>query len=341
MYLTALPHCDPWVAPLGVKQQRDTPVWAVVTFSILASIILADLGSKTLSYGPLPLLAAFGPLVVLLMISWWIGGKGLNYSGASYCLLWGVLVAVTGAGVLNSIVDAGASIFITPVDGMTWPAVIIAAPIFEEVLKTQPARRFAKRETRQRHTMISYVWMSAAGFAFIENIGYFTESLNGEYSVGFGEIVVLRSLLSLFAHVSFSTPAAIGAAIGGWRRWFGLAVSIALHASWNGMALSGVSLLSWYVLGAVPVFVVILSVVCWQRIKGERRVSDMVFNAGVILGVTEPVVKEPRVLNRRQKRAKREWQSAYIRVLDVGWTLENLQRASAKRRAFAYSLIKR
>jgi RsiW-degrading membrane proteinase PrsW (M82 family) len=224
---------------------------------------------------------------------------------------------------------------------MTWPAVIIAAPIFEEVLKTQPVRRFAKRETKQKHTMIAYVWMSAAGFAFIENIGYFTESLNGEYSVGFGEIVVLRSLLSLFAHVSFSTPAAIGAVTGGWRRWFGLAISVALHASWNGMALSDVPLLNWYVTGALPIFTVILSVVCWQRIKGERRVSDMIFNAGVVPGVTEPIAREPLVLNRRQKRAKREWQSASIRVLDAGWTLENLQRASAKRRAFAYSLIKR
>jgi RsiW-degrading membrane proteinase PrsW (M82 family) len=341
VYLTPLPPYNPWVAPMGVKQHRDTPVWAVVTFSILAAIILADLGSKTLSYGPMPLIAAVGPLVVLLAAGWWIGGRGLNYAAASYCLLWGGLVAVTGAGVLNSIVDALVSSFITPVDGMTWPAVIIAAPIFEEVLKTQPVRRFAKRETKQKHTMIAYVWMSAAGFAFIENIGYFTESLNGEYSVGFGEIVVLRSLLSLFAHVSFSTPAAIGAAAGGWRRWFGLAISVALHASWNGMALSDVPLLNWYVTGALPVFAVILSVVCWQRIKGERRVSDMIFNAGVVPGVTEPIAREPMVLNRKQKRAKREWQSASIRVLDAGWTLENLQRASAKRRAFAYSLIKR
>lgn len=314
------------------------PLWATITFGILAALIISDMGSKILTYGPMPILCAAAPFVFLIVASYWIGGRGLSWHGLLFAGLWGGLVAVTGAGMINMLVDAAAMTVITASEGMTWPAVIIAAPIVEEILKTQPVRRFANSETKSTHTIIAYVWMSAAAFAFVENIGYFAETLDGNYTSSFKEIVILRSLLSIFAHVSFSTPAAVGALAGGRKKWIGLSLSIALHAAWNGMALSGVPLMTWYLTGAVPIFVVVLSYIVWQRIKGERHVINATFKAGVIPGVTEPVSGMPQKLQVGQKISFREWESSAIRVVNDGWTLENLNRASLKRREFIESL---
>jgi RsiW-degrading membrane proteinase PrsW (M82 family) len=306
---------------------------------VLAAVVIADAGSKTLSYGPAPLLSAIGPFFVVALAAFWLGGRGVSESGFAYCAMWGGLVAILAAGILNTLVDRLASYAVEPVDGMTWPAVILAAPIFEEFFKTQPLRGRIKRDTKMVHTAIAYVWVSAAGFALVENMGYFTEALDGAYNTGFGEMVLLRSGLSMFAHSAFSTPAAIGAVYGKKARWIGLAISIVLHGTWNGMALSGVPLLTWYLIGAVPVFIVVMGVALWYRVRGERKTTLLLNESGYVPGVTEVVPGAETKLSWRQRRAHREWQSSVVRVLDGAWDLESLHRTSLKRREFAATLL--
>lgn len=168
-----------WAPPTERGGTREFPRWATVLFGVLASLVLADCASKTLSHGPALFLSALLPFAVVAAAAVWLGGRGLGESGFVYCALWGGLVAISVAGVLNSVTDWLASYFVEPVEGMTWPAVVLAAPIFEEFFKTQPLSKVIRRDTKMVHTAVSYVWASAAGFAFVENIGYFAGSLEG------------------------------------------------------------------------------------------------------------------------------------------------------------------
>lgn len=110
----------------------------------------------------------------------------------------------------------------------------------------------------------------------------------------------------------------------------GLTVSVILHGLWNGMAISGVPLLNWYLIGAVPVFLLVGTICLRYRFKGERRVTQLMSESGYIPGVTEAVPGDGGRLSWRQRRARREWQSSVVRVLDGSWDIDSLYRTFNK-----------
>jgi len=109
-----------------------------------------------------------------------------------------------------------------------------------------------------------YAGITAAGFAYIENIGYVADSFGQSTETGVATIV-MRLIIGPFAHPLFTSLTGIG--IGMWvshpnrpARWLyplaGFAGAVALHALWNSSLLWGLGgYIVMYVFVMVPALV--------------------------------------------------------------------------------------
>ena len=136
-----------------------------------------------------------------------------------------------------------------------------------------------------------YAALIAGGFAFTENILYFGSSFHQAQAAGevdvFWQTFFLRGVLSPFAHVSFTSLCGLGLGIAAERRslmlYFGLglgglSLGMVLHAVWNGSAfllpvdpeapLAG--FLRYYVSVQVPIFVLLVAIVLFLRLREKR-----------------------------------------------------------------------
>jgi protease PrsW len=163
----------------------------------------------------------------------------------------------------------------------------VQAPVVEEVGKGLGVLLLflvARRHFDGPVDGVVYAAMTAAGFAFTENIQYFGLQIAaaGGLDGSVASIVFLRGILSPFAHVLFT--AATGIALG-WAalrfpsRWMwlvafpaGLVPAILLHALWNGGAVLATDFIGFYVVVQVPIFVLAVLLVAWLR-RLESRLT--------------------------------------------------------------------
>ena len=126
-----------------------------------------------------------------------------------------------------------------------------------------------------------YAAVTAAGFAFTENILYFGQAVTEDGADGLGATFVLRGLFSPFAHVMFTACTGIALGFGVTRTrgagtfgYFalGLAAAIALHALWNGALLVVTDFFGYYFLVQVPLFAFAIGIVLWLR-RAEQRAT--------------------------------------------------------------------
>ncbi|MFM7307732.1 MAG: PrsW family intramembrane metalloprotease [Actinomycetota bacterium] len=148
-------------------------------------------------------------------------------------------------------------------------ALVISAPVVEEIMKTLGILGAAKR--RQIDTPLDgavYAGYVGLGFAMVENVIYFSQAItDGEL----GLVFVLRGLFSPLAHPYFTLwlGLAVGKAVRDRRlhrmaALRGLVPAILLHASWNA---SGVHpALAVLLLGHIALFFVIV-----RRLRQMRR----------------------------------------------------------------------
>ena len=148
-------------------------------------------------------------------------------------------------------------------------ALVISAPVVEEIMKTLGILGAAKR--RQIDTPLDgavYAGYVGLGFAMVENVIYFSQAItDGEL----GLVFVLRGLFSPLAHPYFTlwVGLAVGKAVRDGRlhrmaALRGLVPAILLHASWNA---SGVHpALAVLLLGHIALFFVIV-----RRLRRMRR----------------------------------------------------------------------
>jgi len=148
-------------------------------------------------------------------------------------------------------------------------ALVISAPVVEEIMKTLGILGAAKR--RQIDTPLDgavYAGHVGLGFAMVENVIYFSQAItDGEL----GLVFVLRGLFSPLAHPYFTlwVGLAVGKAVRDGRlhrmaALRGLVPAILLHASWNA---SGVHpALAVLLLGHIALFFVIV-----RRLRRMRR----------------------------------------------------------------------
>ena len=169
----------------------------------------------------------------------------------------------------------------------------VIAPIVEEAVKgafVVGLLMFRRREFDGIVDGIVYAGLVAAGFAFTENILYlgraFAESggLIGQDG-GLLTVLILRGVLSPFAHPLFTSMTGIGCGLAATSRWgavrvlyvlVGYGFAVLLHALWNGSATfgGGGAFLWVYLVVMVPLFIAMIVLVSWQRRREQRTVAD-------------------------------------------------------------------
>ena len=174
--------------------------------------------------------------------------------------LWGGGISVLVASVANEFTDASFG---------TTAALVISAPVAEEIMKSLGILGAAKRnQIDSPLDGVVYAGYVGLGFAMVENIIYFSQAISDD---DLGLVFVMRGLFSPFAHPFFTlwVGLAIGTAVkkGRSRRFAamrGLLLAMALHSSWNASGVNG--FFAFLLLGHVVFFVIVV-----RRLRRMRR----------------------------------------------------------------------
>ena len=281
--------------PTQQRQRRGVlgPVIGLVFLGICGLLVLGLVGSSVgaggVVVGALCALLPVGPVVAtFLWIDRW---EPEPPSLLLTAFLWGACFAALSALVINS----SASLV---VDGLLGRGsgdlvgTVAIAPLVEEGLKGAflvLLLTFRRREFDGIVDGIVYAGLVAAGFAFTENILYFgrafTEQSPSGASGGVLAVLLLRGLLSPFAHPLFTAMTGIGAGIAANSRsgavrvlavLVGYLFAVLLHALWNSSAslFDGTVFIGVYGFVMVPLFVAMVAVVIFQRRREQRIVID-------------------------------------------------------------------
>jgi len=299
----------PAAAPAAVQAQAQQPPqpvfvqpakprnalfgWAVAGFVVIGVFALALIAYLLLALGPVLLVIggflALIPLVVVAFGVLWIDRwepepRGLLVFG----FLWGAVMSVA----ISLLVDVGVQLTSAAagVDAAALDVLgtVVQAPVVEESAKGLGVLivfLVARKYFDGPVDGIVYAAAIAGGFAFTENILYFSQSMaySGLLSADVALTFFLRGVMSPFAHVMFT--AMTGLFIGLWGRksvaggvggfFVGLIPAMALHALWNGTSYLG--LLGWfllYVVLQVPLFAGAIVLVVQLRKREAKLTQD-------------------------------------------------------------------
>ncbi len=196
--------------------------------------------------------------------------------------LWGASVAVLLSVLAEHIV---AQTFAAGEEKTSFVTVAIGAPLVEEAAKGAflllmlTGRR--RNELNTLTDCLVYAGITAAGFAWLENIFYIA---NGETLAASLATAALRLVLGPFAHPLFTTMTGIGVyyalkhrnrlAKAGFVLLGYLAASV-MHGLWNGSALLGAkAYFGIYALWMMPIFVLGIALAVASRRREQRIVAD-------------------------------------------------------------------
>ncbi len=251
----------------------------LVGFSVAALVIATYFGAALgVQTALLAVLLATLPLGVVIPTFLWLDrfeSEPTRYLVLAF--LWGALVASAIAAVFNtgavavfrSTTDPGSALQVTAV---------FVAPFVEELLKALPVLFvwvLLRAEFDGMTDGMVYAGISAAGFAFTENIQYLGMAYTSGGQDALGATFVSRCLLSPFAHPMFTVLTGIGIGMAATSRSAvmrvgaplgGYALAVTAHSLWNLAAMTGGSgLLVVYLLVEVPVFFAFVGLIVWAR----------------------------------------------------------------------------
>lgn len=199
-----------------------------------------------------------------------------------FCFLWGACVATIGSAVLN---DIGGYLLGTTEENNPLVATTVA-PVVEESLKGLAPLLlliFRRREIDGILDGMVYAGLSAAGFAFVEDIVYLANGYAEHGREGLVGTFILRVLMSPFAHPMFTICFGIGIGIAATTtkpllRWvapvLGWLCAVGLHAAWNAAAvLSDDGWLLLYGLVHLPFFVLFVVLLVWARRREAKTIQ--------------------------------------------------------------------
>ncbi|MFC5820462.1 PrsW family intramembrane metalloprotease [Nonomuraea harbinensis] len=207
-------------------------------------------------------------------------------SNLIFAFAWGAGVAVLVAGVVNSlnlhyIMD---TVNLSEASARNIAATF-GAPVVEETMKglvLLGMLRFRRFELDGLTDGIIYASMVGLGFAMSENVSYYLAALNSEAGgVGLAVTVVLRGILSPFAHPLFTSMIGVAVAFAAQRhgpeRTFsimaGWSGAMILHGLWNGLvSYGGFTGLVVAYLVLMVVLVVLIGVV----VRDRRRIVALI-----------------------------------------------------------------
>jgi RsiW-degrading membrane proteinase PrsW (M82 family) len=292
----------------------------MVLFGLCAVALAAVIGYEFGPFVPiLGILAAALPVpLVVLSLRWLDRYEPEPWRYLLFAFGWGALVATVSALVLQvlagTVVPEGAS------------AVLVAPPT-EEFGKALPVLLlllFRRREFGGVVDGIVYAGMAGAGFAFTENVLYFSQAYvqGAEQGHGFLAVAVLfvvRGVLSPFAHPLFTACAGIGLGLAALYRHpavrvgaplVGYLMAVTLHALWNLIA-SVPSLavqVTGYLFLMVPAFAAMVGIALFVRSR-EAKVVGRILPAYVTAGWLTPA-ELPWLSTTGARRAARRWARA-------------------------------
>jgi RsiW-degrading membrane proteinase PrsW (M82 family) len=260
--------------------------------SLLGLIVLLLIGSETgLVELVIGMICATLPVPIYIMLLLWIDryeSEPLWMLATAF--LWGALVAVFIAMILNTINGAIVTAVTQSVQiGENFGAVI-SAPIVEESAKAFilfVLFLWKRDEFDGIIDGIVYAGMVGLGFAMTENILYYGRAVQG----GAGSltfIFILRGMAAPFSHPLFTSMTGIGL---GWSRQsnngfikvvmpvLGFMLAILLHATWNGTATFGgaAGFFAGYFLIMGPAFIITLMVIFFSLRREGRVVSQFLY----------------------------------------------------------------
>src|ERR1051325_398591 len=278
-------------------------VMALMFAALLGLIVLFLIGAET---GPVELIigmiCAMLPVPIYIMLLLWIDryeSEPLWMLATSF--LWGALVAVFIALILNTINGAIVAAATNSAQiGENFGAVI-SAPIVEESAKAFilfVLFLWKKDEFDGIVDGIVYAGMVGLGFAMTENILYYGRAAQG----GAGAltfIFILRGMAAPFSHPLFTSMTGIGL---GWSRQsnngfvkifmpvVGFMLAILLHATWNGTATYGgaAGFFAGYFLIMGPAFIITLMVIYFS-LRREGRIVRQYLYSDFQRGFFDPV----------------------------------------------------
>ena len=273
---------------------------------VLGVVGLVMVGVATSKVGVVPAvvgsLAALIPVGVVFGAIVWIDRWEPEPPGLMLgAFLWGAGGATACALVLNdSVVGLGELLF--GPDKRVFFERALMAPLVEEGAKALFVVALWFRRRSEFNGLVDgivYAGLTAAGFAFTENILYFGKAFAdgglGSAAGGVVAVFILRGILAPFSHPLFTSMVGLGIGLASrttdTRRrllWpvLGYVAAVVLHAAWNASTLlGGTGFLNVYFLIMVPIFAGTGWLVVWQRKREERIVRDqlpVLHRAGLI-----------------------------------------------------------
>lgn len=256
----------------------------VVVFLVAALVLSVAIGIEVGGQATLlALLVAVLPLGIVVPAILWL--DRFESEPPAYLVVtfaWGALIATSVAMVLNT----GSALLLTVYDGSRDLAAVAVAPVVEEALKglvVLLVLLFRRREFDGVVDGLVYAGLSAAGFAFAENVLYLGRAFVEGGPSGLVALFVIRGLLGPFAHPLFTMWIGIGVGVAATRRSGavrvlapvgGYLLAVTLHAVWNLSALAGIEgFWASYLLLQVPIFVGAIVVVVWARRREGRLIA--------------------------------------------------------------------
>lgn len=284
-----------WGEQRGPRLGRPVANVAAVAvgFVVIASFVVAVVAYFLLVLPPqvlvIGILLAFVPLVIVLVGVWLVDRWEPEPKLALlFAFFWGAGVSVGAALLFDFAVQTlQSAIGARSSDTADVIAAVVQAPIVEESAKgigVLLVLWIFRRHFDGPIDGIVYAAMVAAGFAFVENIQYFSvqvvdQAYGGESVAG---VFLVRALMAPFGHIIYTS--CIGFALGLAARrtgpygaigyfFVGLIPAMLLHALWNGaLVVVGDSFVLYYVLVQVPIFLACVALVILLRFF-ERRVT--------------------------------------------------------------------
>jgi RsiW-degrading membrane proteinase PrsW (M82 family) len=269
--------------PVEKSQAKKYIGAAIATFSVVflsLIVILLMFASVGVASAVGASIIAFVPAVFYLLPLVWLD----RYDPEPLWLLaaafaWGALVAVVVSFIVNTLVGA--------FFGEAFSAVV-SAPVFEEGSKGLGLVLlliFFRQYFDDILDGIIFAGVIALGFATVENVLYYGRAIN-EGNDALIALLILRGVMSPFAHVSFTAMTGIGCGIARESHntfvrilmpIIGYGVAVLLHAIWNGVAVIGglQGFVVTYFLLEVPFFLLFVAFAFYTMRRQNKILREM------------------------------------------------------------------
>ncbi len=283
--------------------------------------------------------------------------------------LWGAGGATACSLMLNDTINGLGNLLFGASDQRFFATVVIG-PLVEEAAKALFVVALWFRRRSEFNGLVDgivYAGLTAAGFAFIENILYFGKAFDagglGGVSGGVVAVFILRGVLAPFSHPLFSSMFGIGIGLASRTdskrlrllySLLGYLAAVVLHAVWNAATLlGGAEFLNIYFLIMVPIFLGTFWLVWWQRKREQRIVIQqlpVLERAGLIVRSEMEMLatlagrrgwlrKVRRSAGHEAAKAVRDYQIAVTELAFLQHRADQGQTTSAARRARREKLI--